>query len=567
MLAIIFLRLILFFVTLVFLAILLGEYMAKVFSGRKTFLSGFFQPLEKFLYKLFGINEKEEMNWKSYALNLLIFNLVGILLLYLIQTFQGFLPLNPQRMKAVRWDTAFNTAVSFVTNTNWQAYSPEASLSYLTQMLCMTVQNFLSAAVGIAAALALIRGFSRKETDGIGNFWQDLTRAILYILLPLSILFAILLASQGVIQNFNPYVQAKTMEGAGQLIAQGPAASQIAIKLLGTNGGGFFNANSAHPYENPTPLSDFFQIISFLLISAGLPLSFGILFKNRKRGLAIFSAMLIIFLLSVGVGVYSEFSPNPLLEKTGVLNGVNREGKDLRFGILSPIVFGVSTTSTSCGAVNSMHDSMMPLSGFVFLFNMMSGEVIFGGVGTGLISMFLFAMVSMFLVGLMIGRTPELYGKKLESFEIVMAVSAIIIPSIIQLSFGSLAVSVKAGISGLNNSGPHGLSEILYAFASGAGNNGSAFAGLNANTQFYNLLIAVAMFVGRFVVIIPALAIAGSLASKKTVPEASRFPTETLLFVLLLVFVVIIVGALTFFPVLALGPFLEHLLLKSGRLF
>ena len=565
--AIVFLRLIFFFIILIFLAILLGEYMAKVFSGKKTFLSSIFQPLETLLYKFFGINEKKEMNWKSYALNLMIFNIIGILFLFLLQTLQGFLPLNPQKMKGVRWDTAINTAVSFVTNTNWQAYGGESTMSYLTQMLCMTVQNFLSAATGIAAAIAFIRGFSRKEIDKIGNFWQDLTRTIIYVLLPLSIVFAIFLASQGVVQNFKPYVQVKTIEGGEQVIAQGPSASQVAIKLLGTNGGGFFNTNSAHPYENPTPLSDFFQIISFLIISVGLTLSFGILLKNRKRGLVIFTAMLIIFLLGLGAGIYAEFSPNPNLEKIGVLKGVNMEGKDVRFGVLSSILFGVSTTSTSCGAVNSMHDSMMPLTGFVFLFNMMAGEVIFGGVGTGLISMLLFAMLAMFLVGLMIGRTPELYGKKLEPFEMVMAVSAIIFPSIIQLAFGSISVSVDAGISSLNNHGPHNLSEILYAFASGAGNNGSAFAGLNANTPFYNLLLAVTMFVGRFVVIIPSLAIAGSLACKRIVPESSRFPTETLIFVLMLVFVVIIVGALTFFPVLVLGPFLEHLLLKMGRLF
>lgn len=560
-------QLALFLTILTFIALILGEYMAKVFKGEKTLLSFILKPIEKLLYKLFGVDETTEMDWKAYSFSLIIFNVLGVIALFALQELQHLLPFNPQGLGAVRWDTAINTAVSFVTNTNWQAYAGEGTLSYLTQMLGLTVQNFVSAAVGIAAVIALLRAFTNKEIKTIGNFWVDLTRAIVYILLPLSILYSLVFVSQGVIQNFNPYVKAHTIQGAEQVIAQGPVASQEAIKILGTNGGGFFNANSAHPYENPTPLTDYMQILGLLIISAALPFTFGILLNNRKQGWAIFMAMAILYLLGLGVALWSEFHGNPILSKFGIQHGLNMEGKEVRFGILSSVLFGHSTTVTSCGAVNAMHDSMMPLTGLVFMFNMMVGEVIFGGVGSGLVGMILYAILTMFLVGLMIGRTPEIFGKKLEPYEMVMAVIALILPSVVQLTFGAIAATHGFGLSSLNNAGPHGLSEIIYAFASGAGNNGSAFAGLNANTPFYNLSIAFAMLVGRFGTLIPSLAIAGSLIQKRFVPDEAKFPTASPLFVVMLVSVVIIVGALTFFPVMVLGPILEKLLLSAGGLF
>lgn len=560
-------QLALFLTILTFVALLLGEYMAKVFKDEKTLLSFVLRPIEKLLYKLFGVDETTEMDWKAYSFSLIIFNVLGVLALFALQELQHLLPLNPQHLPPVRWDTAINTAVSFVTNTNWQAYAGEGTLSYLTQMLGLTVQNFVSAAVGIAVVVALLRAFTNKEVKTIGNFWVDLTRAIVYILLPLSILYSLVFVSQGVIQNFNPYVKAHTIQGAEQVIAQGPVATQEAIKILGTNGGGFFNANSSHPYENPTPLTDYMQILGLLIISAALPFTFGILLNNRKQGWAIFMAMAILYLLGLGVALWSEFHGNPILSKFGIQHGINMEGKEVRFGILSSVLFGHSTTVTSCGAVNAMHDSMMPLTGLVFMFNMMVGEVIFGGVGSGLVGMILYAILTMFLVGLMIGRTPEIFGKKLEPYEMVMAVIALILPSVVQLTFGAIAATHGFGLSSLNNTGPHGLSEIIYAFASGAGNNGSAFAGLNANTPFYNLSIAFAMVVGRFGTLIPSLAIAGSLIQKRFVPDEAKFPTASPLFVVMLVSVVIIVGALTFFPVMVLGPILEKLLMSAGGLF
>lgn len=588
------LQLALFLTILTIIALALGEYMAKVFKGEKTLLSFILQPIEKLLYKLFGVDETTEMDWKAYSFSLIIFNVLGVIALFALQELQHLLPLNPQGLGAVRWDTAINTAVSFVTNTNWQAYSGEGTLSYLTQMLGLTVQNFVSAACGIAVVVALLRAFTKSPNSNtksirhsepvseshdyeilkqvqddakIGNFWVDLTRAIVYILLPLSIIYSLVFVSQGVIQNFNPYVKAHTIQGVEQTIAQGPVASQEAIKILGTNGGGFFNANSAHPYENPTPLTDYMQILGLLIISAALPFTFGILLNNRKQGWAIFMAMAILYLLGLGVALWSEFHGNPILSKLGIQHGLNMEGKEVRFGILNSVLFGHSTTVTSCGAVNAMHDSMMPLTGLVFMFNMMVGEVIFGGVGSGLVGMILYAILTMFLVGLMIGRTPEIFGKKLEPYEMVMAVIALILPSVIQLTFGAIAATHGFGLSSLNNAGPHGLSEIIYAFASGAGNNGSAFAGLNANTPFYNLSIAFAMLVGRFGTLIPSLAIAGSLIQKRFVPDEAKFPTASPLFVVMLVSVVIIVGALTFFPVMVLGPILEKLLLSAGGLF
>lgn len=587
-------QLALFLTILTFIALLLGEYMAKVFKGEKTLLSFILEPIEKLLYKLFGVDETVEMDWKAYSFSLIIFNVLGIIVLFALQEAQHLLPFNPQGFGAVRWDTAINTAVSFVTNTNWQAYGGESTMSYLTQMLGLTVQNFLSAAVGIAVAVAFIRAFTKspnsntksvrhselvsesqdceilkqvQDDSSIGNFWVDLTRSIVYILLPLSILYSLIFVSQGMIQNLNPYTHATTIQGAQQVIAQGPAASQVAIKFLGTNGGGFFNANSAHPYENPTALTDYMQILGLLMISAALPFTFGILLNKRKQGWVIFSAMMILYLLGLSVALWSEFHGNPILSKFGIEHGLNMEGKEVRFGILNSVLFGHSTTVTSCGGINAMHDSFTPLAGMIFMFNMMIGEVIFGGVGTGFVGIILYAILTMFLVGLMIGRTPEIFGKKLEPFEMVMAVIALILPSIIQLAFSAIASSHSFGLSSLNNAGPHGLSEILYAFASGAGNNGSAFAGLNANTPFYNLSIVFAMLVGRFGTILPSLAIAGSLLKKRFVPDEAKFPTASPLFVAMLVSVVIIVGALTFFPALVLGPILEHLFMLAGGTF
>jgi len=546
---------------LTLLAMVLGEYMAKVFKGEFNF------PFEHWIYKVLKIDKNKEMDWKTYACGLLILNIIGIIFLFVLQEIQHLLPLNPQKFGALRWDTALNTAVSFVTNTNWQAYSGEQVMSYLTQMLGMTVQNFLSAAVGIAAAVAFIRGFARKTVNEIGNFWVDLTRSIIYILLPLGIILSIFLVSQGVIQNLNPYTKAHTVQEQTQTIAQGSAASQVAIKVLGTNGGGFFNTNSSHPYENPTPATDYLEILAFLIISAAFPFTFGIMINKRKQGWIIYISMMTLYLIGLGLALWSEFHGNPLLSKLGISHGMNMEGKEVRFGILNSVVFGQSTTATSCGAVNAMHDSLMPITGMILMFNMMVGEVIFGGVGVGIIGMLVYAILTMFLVGLMIGRTPEIFGKKLEPYEMIMAVTVLIAPCIAKLILGSIAITHGFGLSSLNNAGPHGMSEIIYAFASGVGNNGSAFAGLNANTPFYNLTMALAMLVGRFATIVPALAIAGSLVKKKTVPEEARFPTASLLFVTMLVSVVFIVGALTFFPVLVMGPFLEHLLIQVGQLF
>lgn len=557
----------LFLTILTFIALLLGEYMAKVFKGEKTFLSFILRPIEKLLYKLFGIDETSEMGWKTYSFSLIIFNVLGIIALFALQELQHLLPFNPQNFGALRWDTALNTAVSFVTNTNWQAYGGETTMSYLTQMLGLTVQNFLSAAVGIAVAIAFIRAFTRKTTTVIGNFWVDLTRSIIYILLPLSIIYSLIFVSQGTIQNLNSYVHAHTIQGAEQIIAQGPVASQVAVKVLGTNGGGFFNVNSSHPYENPTALTDYMQILGLLMIAAALPFTFGIMLNKRKQGWAIFIAMMILYLIGLSVALWAEFHGNPILSKLGISHGLNMEGKEVRFGILNSVVYGHSSTVTSCGAVNSMHDSFTPLAGMIFMFNIMVGEVIFGGVGTGFVGMILYAILTMFLVGLMIGRTPEIFGKKLEPYEMIMATVAVILPSVIQLTFSAIASSHSFGLSSLNNAGPHGLSEILYAFASGAGNNGSAFAGLNANTSFYNLSIAFAMLIGRFGTILPSLAIAGSLVNKRFIPDESKFPTAGPLFVVMLVSIVIVVGALTFFPALVLGPILEHLFVSAGGLF
>jgi K+-transporting ATPase ATPase A chain len=559
---------VLFLGLLTLCAVPLGKFIAKVFSNKRTFLTPVVGPVEKAIYRLLGVDEKEEMTWKTYALSLIIFNALGMIVLFVLQLVQGLLPFNPQRFGAVRWDTALNTAISFTTNTNWQAYGGEQTMSYLTQMLGITVQNFLSAATGLAAAIAFIRGFVRKTSTTIGNFWVDLTRSILYILLPLAIIWALVLLSQGVVQTLRPSLRVQTLEGQEQVIAVGPAASQVAIKQLGTNGGGFFNANSAHPFENPTPLTDFMEVLGLMLIPVSLPFALGAMLNKRRQGWAIYAAMMVLFLLGLAITLGVELQGSPILEKIGVLHGVNMEGKEVRFGVVHSVLFAQSTTATACGAVNSMHDSLMPLSGMVLIFNIAVGEVIFGGVGVGLIGMVIYAILTMFLAGLMIGRTPEFIGKKLEPYEMIMSVIAILSSAITMLVLASMAISTRAGVSSLNNAGPHGLSEILYAYASTANNNGSAFAGLNANTPFYNLTTAFAMLVGRFTTIIPALAIAGALVKKQRVPaSAGTFPTTSTLFVVMLVSVVIIVGALTFLPALTLGPLLEHLFLQIGRTF
>ncbi len=542
--------------------------MADVYAGQKTFLSPIIEPLENLIYRSAGIDPQSEMTWKNYAWAFAVFNVFGIILLFILQLIQHMLPLNPAGFGSVRWDTALNTAVSFATNTNWQSYSGEQVMSHLVQMMGLAVQNFLSAAVGMAAAITLIRGFVRKGRTTIGNFWVDLTRSILYVLLPLSVIWAFVLVSQGTVQTLSGPAPAQMIEGQPQSIYRGPVASQVAIKVLGTNGGGFFNVNSAHPFENPTPFTDFMQVLGLLIIPAALPFTFGAMLKNRRQGWAIYLTMMLLYLGGLAVIAGVELQGNPLLAKAGVTGGANMEGKEVRFGIVNSVLFGQSTTVTSCGAVNSMHDSFLPLGGLVLIFNMATGEVIFGGVGVGLIGMLVYAILTMFLAGLMIGRTPEFIGKKLESFEMVMSLVVILVPALTLLIMSAVAVSTRAGISGLGNPGPHGLTEIIYAFASTSGNNGSAFAGLNANTVFYNLLTALAMLIGRFATILPALAIAGSLAGKKIVAaSAATFPTTGILFVLMLISVIFIVGALTFFPVFALGPLLEHLFLLAGTVF
>ena len=557
----------LFLLIVTIAAIPLGKYMSKVLTGKKTFMTPVIRPIEKFIYRICSIDENQEMTWKRYAYALIIFNIIGITFLFVLQLIQNFLPLNPAQMTGVRWDTALNTAISFATNTNWQSYAGESTMSYLTQMLGMTVQNFLSASVGIAALLALIRGFTRQKSTTIGNFWVDITRTILYILLPLAIIFALVLASQGVVATIGPYVTAHTIEGANQTIALGPVASQEAIKMLGSNGGGYFNANSAHPFENPNGLTNILESFAILLIPISVVFAFGYIIRNFRQGLAIFAAMMILLVGGLGVAYYAESQSNPIIQKLGVSGG-NMEGKELAFGVAESVLWGTITTDVSNGGVNSMHDSTMPLTGLVYMFNLGIGEVIFGGLGVGLIGMLFYVILTMFIAGLMIGRTPEFLGKKLGPYEMVMATLALIVPAGLILVFAGIAISLPQGLAGLNNPSAHGLSEILYAYASAFANNGSAFAGLSANTVFYNLTLGLAMFIGRFIVIIPALAIAGSLAAKGRVPtDASTFPSTSALFVLMLVSVVVIVGALTFFPVFALGPILEHLFLQGGLTF
>jgi len=556
-------QILLFLVLLIGLTPILGTYMYKVFSGKKHFMLPVLGWLERFTYKFSGVKADEESNWKGYAFGLLVFNLLGFIVVFLLQLFQAQLPFNPAHLPAVSWHSAFNTAVSFITNTNWQGYAGETTLSYSVQLLGLTVQNFVSAATGIAVILAVIKGLSRKTTDLIGNFWVDITRATVYILLPLSILFAIFLVGQGVVQNFSPYETAHTLQGQTQVIPMGPAASQIAIKQLGTNGGGFFNANSAHPFENPTPLSNFLEMLCLLLIPAAMTYMYGKMVGSVRHGWIIFSAMFILMIAGLGISLYGEFSTNPFFAHLPLM-----EGKETRFGITNSVMWSTFTTDVSNGSVNCMHDSLSPLSGMVAMINLMLGEVIFGGVGSGLYGMVVFIILTVFIAGLMVGRTPEYLGKKIEAFEMKMAMIAVLAPNIAILIPTAWAAVSQMGLSSLNNAGPHGFSEILYAFSSAAGNNGSAFAGLNANTPFYNVMLGIVMLIGRFGIIIPVLAIAGSLAQKKIAPPSEgTFRTDNLLFVGLLIGVILIVGGLTHFPGLALGPIVEHLLMNSGVAF
>jgi potassium-transporting ATPase potassium-binding subunit len=549
---------------LLILAVPLGRYMARVFLGERVFLTRVLHPLERLVYRLSGVDENREMRAREYGSSVVVFTLAGLFLLFLLQTLQRFLPLNPQGLTAVHWHTAINTAISFVTNTNWQSYGGEYTMSYLTQMLGLAVQNFVSAGVGIAALLAMTRGFARKETATIGNFWVDMTRSIIYVLLPLSFVFALFLVSQGVVQTLKPSATVHTIEGASQSIAVGPAASQIAIKQLGSNGGGFFNANSAHPFENPTWLSNFLELLAILLIPVALVFTLGHMLKNPKQGRALFYAMAVLFLLGLGVALASELAGSPALRALGVEHGSNFAGKETRFGITNSVLWGQVTTATSNGSVNSMDDAMTPIAGLVYMFNMGIGEAIFGGLGVGLMTMLFYVILTMFIAGLMIGRTPEFLGKKLGPFEMVMAVIGVLLPPVVLLLGAALAVLLPSARASLANPSAHGLSEILYAYLSAAGNNGSAFAGLNADTPFYNLTLGFTMLVGRFATILPGLAIAGALARKKRVPSSiATFPTTGILFVVMLVSVIIVVGALTYFPVFALGPVLEHLMLAG----
>ena len=553
----------------------LGWYMTRVFNGERVLLSFVLRPVERALYWMSGVNEKQEQSWIGYAVAMLFFSVAGFVTLYALQRLQAVLPFNPQGQAAVTPDLAFNTSVSFVTNTNWQSYVPETTMSYLVQMAGLTVHNFLSAATGIALALALIRGFSRRSANTVGNFWVDMTRCTLYVLLPLSIVVGLFFVWQGMPQNLNAYTEAATLEGGKQLIAQGPVASQEVIKMLGTNGGGFFNANSAHPFENPNALTNFVQIILIFSLGAALTNVFGRMVGDQRQGWAIFSAMGLLFLAGVAVCYSAEGAGNPEFAKLGIDTapgalqaGGNMEGKETRFGIANSALFTTVTTDASCGAVNSMHDSFTPLGGMVPMINIQLGEIIFGGVGSGLYGMLLFAILAVFIAGLMVGRTPEYLGKKIEAKEVKMAMLAILILPLSILGFTAIAVVVKDGLAGMANAGPHGFSEALYAYTSATGNNGSAFAGISANTMFYNTTLAFAMLIGRFLMVIPALAIAGSLARKKILPpSAGTFPTHGLQFVLLVSGVILIIGGLTFFPALALGPVVEHFAMIAGQTF
>ena len=568
----------------------LGIFLYRVYERKSTFLDGALRPIERLIYRLCGIDDTKEMNWKAYGFSMLLFSGVSLLLLYLIERAQQWLPLNPQKLANVAPDLAWNTAVSFTTNTNWQSYVPESTMSYLTQMAGLAYHNFTSAAVGMALAVAVIRGIGRKESKTIGNFWVDTTRGLLWVLLPLCIIGGLALVSQGVVQNLKPYTQAsltepqivekqaadgsKTQETVtSQVIAQGPVASQEVIKMLGTNGGGFFNANSAHPFENPTPLANLLEMLMIFAIPSALTYTLGRMTGSARHGWAVWSAMALLFFAGVLVAYAAESRGNPMLKGVNTVAsekqaGGNMEGKEVRFGIASSTLFTTVTTDASCGAVNNAHDSLTPIAGMVPLINIMLGEIVFGGVGSGLYGMIVFVILAVFIAGLMVGRTPEYLGKKIESYDVKMAVLSILVSSLTILIFTAIAIVTKAGLAGISNPGPHGLSQILYAYTSSVDNNGSAFAGINANTLWYNSTLATAMLLGRFFVVIPILAIAGNLAAKKHVPESlGTFPVTGLLFTVLLVSVILIVGALTFFPSLSLGPILEHLLMNAGKAF
>jgi potassium-transporting ATPase potassium-binding subunit len=565
----------LFCVLIIALTRPLGGYMTRVFAGERTFLHPVLRPVERFVYWSCGVRESEDQHWLTYAVAMLIFSVAGFVSLYALQRLQWYLPFNPEGQTGVEQSLAFSTSISFLTNTNWQSYSPETTMGYLVQMAGLTVHNFLSAATGIALAIALVRGFTRREAKGIGNFWVDLTRCTLYILLPLSVVIALFYVWQGMPQTLGAYVDATTLEGAKQTIAVGPVASQEAIKILGTNGGGFFNANSAHPFENPNPLTNFVQLLSIFSIGAALTNVLGRMVRDERQGWAVFAAMGLLFLAGVTTAYWSESHGNPAFAQYGVDStasatqaGGNMEGKEVRFGIADSALFATVTTDTSCGAVNSMHDSFLPLGGMVPLVDIELGEVIFGGVGSGLYGMLAFAIVAMFVAGLMVGRTPEYLGKKLEAKEVKMTILALLSLPLSILGWTALATVLPAGLAGISNSGPHGFSEILYAFSSTTGNNGSAFAGINANTLYYNTTLAGAMLMGRFIFVIPLLAVAGSLAQKKLLaPSAGTFPTTGPLFVGLLVGVVVIIGGLTYFPAVSLGPVVEQVAMNHGTLF
>ncbi len=576
-----------FIAAVLLLARPVGLYLARVFERRRTYLDPILGPCERLLYRLTRVDPTHEMRWTEYAFAMLVFSAATMLLTYVVERLQHILPLNPQHLPGVEPVLALNTAVSFTTNTNWQSYTPEITMSYLTQMLGLATHNFWSAAVGIALAIAFIRGITRRETNLLGNFWVDITRATLWVLLPICLIYSVALVSQGVVQNFRPYDTAALLEPqhvtsadgkvtaiSTQTIAQGPVASQEAIKMLGTNGGGFFNANSAHPFENPTPLSNFLEMLSIFLIPAGLAITLGSMSGSPRHGWAVLAAMTVLWFAGVFTCYWAESQPNPLVQGVDqhvslLQAGGNMEGKEVRFGIANSALFATITTDASCGAVNSMHDSFMPLGGLVPLTNILLGEIVFGGVGAGLYGMLVFVILSVFIAGLMVGRTPEYLGKKIEAFDVQMAMLYLLIFPLIILGFSAVTVLMpKLGLSSLANHGPHGLSEILYAYTSATGNNGSAFAGLSANTHWYNGSLAVAMFFGRFLMIVPMLAIAGNLARKKIVPaSAGTFPVTTPLFTILLTGVILVVGALTFFPALSLGPLLEHLLLRAGHSF
>ena len=568
----------------------MGLFMARVFEQKKTFLDPVLRPLERLLYRLTGVDEQHEMKWTEYGISMLLFSGVSMLVLYFIQRAQTILPFNPQKLSAVAPDLAFNTAASFTTNTNWQAYTPETTMSYFTQMAGLAYHNFVSAAVGIALAIAFIRGIARREKQTIGNFWVDMTRTILWVLLPVCIIFALALVSQGVVQNLKPYDTVKLLESqqvqktgpdgkpvtqtiTEQVIAQGPVASQEAIKMYGTNGGGFFNANSAHPFENPTPFSNFLEMVSIFAIPAGLTYTLGKMTGSQRHGWAVWGAMAILFLAGVTTAYWAETQGNPLLKGVDqraslTQSGGNMEGKEVRFGMANSALFATITTDASCGAVNGVHDSYTPIGGMVPLVNIMLGEVVFGGVGAGMYGILIFVVLTVFIAGLMVGRTPEYLGKKIEAYDVKMAMLVVLVFPLVILVFAAVSVLAKFGTSSIANPGPHGFTEILYAFTSAAGNNGSAFAGLSANTLWYNTTMGVTMLIGRFFMIIPMLAVAGNLARKKYVPPSlGTFPVTTPLFTVLLVSVILIVGALTFFPALSLGPVLEHLLMAAGKTF